>query len=44
MNNRVDYRGLNFAVWLVRIEYRNGKWVTLCGIEMALPEGENQGD
>ncbi|MGC8758196.1 MAG: hypothetical protein ACP5QX_07130 [Caldisericaceae bacterium] len=30
--------------FLIRIEYRNGKWVTLCGIEMALPEEENHGD
>jgi phage pi2 protein 07 len=26
--------------FFIRIEYRNGKWVTLCGIEMDLPEGE----
>jgi len=26
--------------FFIRIEYRNGRWVTLCGIEMNLPEGE----
>jgi len=26
--------------FFIRIEYRNGRWVTLCGIEMNFPEGE----
>ncbi len=30
--------------FFVRIEYRNGKWVTLGGIEMTAPEVENHGD
>ncbi len=30
--------------FFIRIEYRDGKWVTLCGIEIALPEEENRGD
>lgn len=30
--------------FFIRIEYRNGKWITLCGIEMALPEEGNRGD
>ncbi len=34
----------NFHNFIIGVEYRNGKWVTLCGIEMAPPEQRNRGD
>ena len=34
----------NFHNFIIRVEYRNGRWITLCGIEMAPPEQRNSGD
>ncbi len=30
--------------FFIRVEYRKGRWITLCGIEMNFPEEENHGD